>query len=235
MSYDQDFYRQQNPAPAPREPKSNVKWFIIGGIVLVFISLLAYGAVQLGKKFGKTVGEMQKTMMPAMEPFIRDDRSKEYTGLTDSLKASQAVPDSIKHILLCNLDTLQQQALQSKKLARSYEEGYNDTLRTSGSIVLFDKKIAPAYFIKTGRAEKLKNVLWNCREKTYAALPDDEKDVMAYNMITVYKTGTKQSWEKARFGHAANLAQMNITVCRIEVVNYESKVLAIYRKYIHSF
>ena len=239
MNYDQNFYQQQNPSPAPRKPKSNTKWFVLAGIVLAFIGLLAYGAVQLGKKVGNEINHFTTNTVSYADSMNETANSEAYASLLNEINSDTRIMDSIKNALAQKVTALHERASFSRGLIRKYGNGFQDTMQGQGGLSQFNKIWAHDYFIRTGRATEIKNSLLALRDSTFMELPYSQKDSTLLHKISVYDLNagtpdylrTLTSWEAIHYDQPAMTVSINIKTELIQVSNYESALLDIYRNY----
>ena len=241
MSYDQNFYQQPDQDPSPREPKSNAKWFVIGALILVVLGCLIYGAMQLGKRFGNGISNLTKGPIHYADSVSEQVESDEYASLLADINSNPRINDSTRTAMAENLTRVHERAIAARELIRKYGNGFLDTMEGQSGLSRLNKSWAHNYFIRTGRATEIKNVLLVLRDESFRELPYSQKDSTLLKKIPVYESGKDApeylrnltSWEAIHYDQPAVTVGMNIKTQLLEVRNYENKFLHIYRNYLN--
>lgn len=238
--------QQQPNRPAPR---NNTKLIVILSVVgLLFIGGIFYVVVWAGKTFGSFVGNTSRAIKETTDGLdsaffgsmmeSASDKSGRYYEIIEAINSDSMLTDSEKVKLTNNLNALRKKTDEVLDLIELYGDGYNDTLPLKKDTVT-NKKLAYAYFIQTGRASELKQMLANYRDAMFANLPDASQQAKLENIIGIYDNETAPaylkettSWENTNFHRSAAGVRTNLNTITRQVISFENAVLNCYRQYL---
>lgn len=244
----QQQYRQQPPR-VPQPPRNNTKLVIILSVAgLLVIGGIFYVAIWAGRTFGSFVGNTSRAIKETTDGLdsaffgsmmeSASDKSGRYYEIIEAINLDSTLSDSEKVKLTNNLNALRKKTDEVLDLIELYGDGYNDTLPLKKDTVT-NKKLAYAYFIKTGRAAELKQTLIDFRDKTFADLPDPAQQDKLVNIINVYDNETAPaylkettSWESSNFHRSAAGVRTNLNTIMRQVISFENAALDCYKLYV---
>jgi hypothetical protein len=240
MNNQQNFYQQQfSQPPQPRKPKSNVKWFVLGGVALLLVSFLVYGAVQLGKKFGNGIGNFANTVAGSADSLDETIKNEAYSKLLTDINADTGITDSTRMVMTAKIIAEKRRAAAARLMVRNYGNGFIDTMQGKSGLTALNKMWAHHFFIETGRAAAIKNALLVLRDSSYDELPDSQKDVHLLEKIPLFEPDSTMPaylakltrWETLTFDQPVISVNVNIQNLLEEIRNYENGFIDIYRNY----
>ncbi len=245
MNYNQNWNNpQQNwnqpPTPQPRK-NGNKTTIIIVVIVACVVGGCFYLAAFLGKKFSETLGKAGEMNMQRVDSLREYSTAQTYTELFNEINTNQELSDSVKLDLTRNISYLQTLTDDVNALVNKYDDGFGDTLKGQNTFSLIDKKWGNAYFLKTGRAAKLKSSLQNLSESAFIDLPSEVRDSSILPIIVVYDNDDANlpeylknltSWEGLYFNQPTLVIRGNFNTFRKQIRSYEDAVLERYKQYL---
>lgn len=240
MNYETtNFNPQQNwmqqPEPPQKSPNAWVKWVVIAVIIIGLIAALIFFVANLGKKFGKTIGDVSKTTITMADSLQAISVNEDY----DSVYAIMA-RDSSSMEMKWFIDDLRNSTDSIIQLFNENQKGFKDTIGDAGGLSQFDKSWGHNYFIKTGRALKLKHILIAYRENEIHFLPTKEQDDYLRNVLQIDE-GEKLmpgflknlgKWENINFDQAPMTVNLNFTKIKMQIRAFEKEMLDKYKNII---
>ncbi|MCX6311573.1 MAG: hypothetical protein NT084_08030 [Bacteroidetes bacterium] len=240
--YNNNFPPQQNWNQAPQQPEkpsssSWAKWLIIAIVVGGLITALIFFVASLGKKFGKTISDVSKNNLGMVDSLQAISINEEY----DSLYA-QISRDSSSSEMKWAVDDLRNSTDSILQLLSKYQDGFNDTIKDAGTLSQFDRAWAHNYFIKTGRAVKLKHILLSYRENIIHFLPPTEQDSSLRSYLLLDELSKTMprflknlgSWENIYFNQPAMNVNINFKTIRKQVRDFEKEIIERYKNIIRN-
>ncbi len=244
MNYDytNNFSPQQNwnqpPMTPPEKPSSPwVKWIIIAVLVGGLITALILFVASIGKKFGKTIGDVSKNTIGMVDSLQALSANEEYDSLYALIDR-----DSSAAGMKIFIDDLRYGTDSIIEMFNENQQGFNDTLGDAGGLAMLDRNWGLNYFIKTGRAHRMKRALLIYRENTIHFLPANEQDSSLRSYLLIDEMAKSMpgflknfsSWENIYFNQPAMNVNLNFKTIKMQVRNFEKEILERYKRIIRN-
>jgi hypothetical protein len=233
----QNFYPpQQNwnqPTPPQKSKNGWVKWVIIGVLVIGFFTAVFIFISNLGKKFGHAIDEISHNALTKSDSTqlasINTDFDSIYTMLgTDSSDAG----------LKMEIHSFQNNSDSIVSMLNTFQNNFNDSIRGAGALERLTQVLSFNYFIKTGRATKMKNIILAYRETSFHNLPPSEQDssILSDILIDVFHNSSSgflkkfTQWENMNFNQPVMNVNLNFQMIRSQIRSFEKDILGHYMK-----
>lgn len=223
---------QVNPKfSPPEEPKrGRGKWFIIGGVIALFLGMLIFFAVRIGKGIGKNFGEFANNALTKADSLSEQSNNEQYDRIYASLGT-----DSASQVYRSKIDSLKARTERIISGFNSLRSGFRDTLNLTKASA-FDKRPSHIYFIKSGKALRMKYNLQQYRSSSIAEMNDPVnaetyKTMLMIDEIQKAMPGMLKkllSWENMYFDQPPQTVLTNILTLKTQVRSFESALLAYY-------
>ncbi len=221
----------QPPQPPQRSPQ---RWIIWGVVIVVAAGLLTLLIVRISK-LGQDIGEkMAKGGSQALHVLdsvmsVQQDTAR-YNKLYAQLGDDTAMADTKKR-----LEHFQQLSDELYDELADLRRRFADTVESTKANKLLDKRISNRFFIRSGRAEKLKRQIISYRRQAIHELPP-EADTTGLSMFTMLEEPKNMPsllrklarWETMNFDQPPHTVFMNIDRIRWEITLFENSVLNSY-------
>lgn len=231
--YNQQINPQFNP---PQEPKpGRGKWFIIGGAVLLFIGILVFFAIKIGKGFGDKVGKLATDAVTMQDSLSKNTNQSKYDQIYASLGN-----DPVSKVYRAKIDSLKARTERINTRFDNFKTGFRDTLHTTKAI-MFDKRISHAFFIKTGRAAGMRVQMLDYRTRSLNEIEDQASANIYKNMLMIDEMKNTMpvfkkflAWENIYFDQPCQTVLTNITTLKTQVNAFELALLEYYEVQINA-
>ena len=238
-NFNQQPWNQFTPPPK-KTPQKNNRWIIWVSISLVVIGLvswLGYKVYKAGQHFGDTIGNVAANGIGMADSLSEITKDSTYYSLY-----AQLGDDSLSKIYKAGLDDLKSSTDSIFAIMRSYHDGFRDTLGDASGFQMMDKRVSENYFIKTGRAKKLKNAFVVYRYKLIHDLPENEQDSSLYNFLLIDEISNAMpgfmknltGWENIYFNQPPMNVKLNFTNLKMQLNTFQNAILQRWKYIIES-
>ncbi|HET6990152.1 MAG TPA: hypothetical protein VFJ43_02465, partial [Bacteroidia bacterium] len=234
MENNPDFYPpQQNWNQPPMPPqKSNtgwVKWVIIGVAAVGLIAWLIVSVASMGKKFGQVINDVSQNKFSKADSLQLSALNTEFDSVYSRIEK-----DSSSREMKFLIDDLKSSSDSVTEILNKNQDGFNDTIGDANAVSRLTQFWSQHYFLKTGRATKLKNMLLSYRENKIHLLPPYAQDsVLLRNYLMIDDVDKIlpaymrkfTGWENINFNQPVMNVNLNFRLIRNQVRNFEMEIL----------
>lgn len=215
----------------PEKPKSGkAKWFIIGGVVVLFVGTIVFFAIRIGKNLGEKFGNLANTEMVKQDSISVQNNNDSYHRLDSMIAAN---PAGLTY--RAEIDSLKNRTDRIIATFDEYKNGFRDTL-TATKAMAFDTRVSNLYFIKSGRAHTLKINLTKYRNHSVSDMADPSNAETYKTMLMIDEMSKSApgmlkkflDWENLYFNQPPQTVMTNTTMLKTQVRSFESALLAFY-------
>jgi hypothetical protein len=215
-----------DPKKTPK--KKNNRWIIWVGISLLAFIGIASVAGYYAMKAGRKMGEFANKGMNAIDSLSKETNDSLYYSIYNQLGQ-----DSISKEYKVGMDEFKSSTDSIYLILNGYHDGFRDTLIGTGGLVMMDKRWSENYFIKTGRALKLKNSFTVYRNNLIHSLPPTEQDSSLYSYLVIDEMQKSMpgfmknvmSWENIYFNQPPMNVKVNFSTLRIQLKSFQEAIL----------
>ncbi len=226
------------PSLPPKKSRGKIKWILIITLGCALLAYVFYQASVFGKKIGKEISKETGATNNVTDSLAIIEREGNYAATLSQIDSTKIMSDSLRADFTSKVNELKSSSSEILAILNQYADGFNDTLKNESILSQLNQQWALHYFIKSGRATKLKNLLLDFQNKSVANLPSEEQEESLLHILAVYNTSKSSnkfisefaSWENVKFGQPAMNVRLNISGIRSNIIRFENAVLEHYKK-----